>query len=45
MLQPFGYSKEKLKEVFGIAIPAKKSKRQRVSAFGGMELLGEVFLK
>ncbi|MEX2115392.1 MAG: DNA polymerase domain-containing protein [Bacteroidota bacterium] len=45
MLQPFGYSKERLREVFGILDPVRKTKRQKNSAFGGMELLGEVFMK
>lgn len=45
MLQPFGYSKEKLKEVFGIVEPGKKSRRLKAAPSGGMELLGEVFLK
>jgi len=45
MLQPFGYSKEKLREVFGITEPRKRPKRSQIASFGRMELLGEVFLK
>lgn len=45
MLQPFGYSKEKLKEVLGILEPGRRLRRLKADPSGGMELLGEAFVK